>query len=116
MKIVLATILIFSSMMSIAQVKNLQCSHSADYLDVSISFGIYPDDISTLNNEAQGEKWVIDWSTTECEDYTKVTFDKDDYLELLSGKSEFIYGELLHQEPGTELQMEVRCNVVDSVL
>ena len=97
----------------------LHCELSSQYLDLSATFDfdlkndrLLTYNLGLLGNHPEGNKWIIDWSQSECEDSTSISFDVEDFKALLAGSEDRIWGELKHEESGDlEITGSVECRL-----
>ena len=97
----------------------LHCELNSQYLDLTATFDfdlknnrLLTYNLGLLGNHPEEDKWIIDWSRTQCEDSTSISFDVEDFKALLAGSEETVWGELKHEESGDlEITGAVECRL-----
>ena len=97
----------------------LHCELNSQYLGFTTSFDfdlknnrLLTYNLGLLGNHPEEDKWIIDWSQSECEDSTSISFDVEDFKALLAGSEETVWGELKHEESGDlEITGSVECKL-----
>jgi hypothetical protein len=94
-----------------AESQVLKCTIVSSYLNFTktITIDLSNDDI-LLNDNNNGKHEII-WSQTECEDNSTLTFEINDYKDLMSGKVKKAYAQFEHAEPEITLNAEVTCTL-----
>lgn len=90
----------------------LHCELHSQYLDLTKTFDFdLNNDDNLLGNGPEGDKWVISWSQSECEDNTSISFDLKEFKALLAGEEEKIWGSFKHEEPDLDITGTVECSL-----